>query len=337
MKPIQYIVLIILAMNLLACKAMKALDATLEMNKKMDEMNKKMATMDEMNKKMGTMEKMDTKMGSMVDAVAMQKLGLAVDHAMKESHISVAQSLAGAKIFGETANTDQITGFFKAWFSTIDTLAKKIAPLQDAIKVLVEKESKGPLSEPEKLELRGLRTKLAPDEEKYRSWYYGLGAIAYMLPQEKIVEIVNSQISNPGTYENIAYGILALRGQFIELVVFAGAVMSSVMNSDDRNKQITNLAQLQDAVNGFINFNYLMNLDFKDQIYHRIPGYPFGPIPAKDRDFAESLKLLKEVIEKQIDCKHLKDNRGQAIFNWVLEKLNPMFEKLQIAPPAKSC
>lgn len=163
-----------------ACQVPKAVDAAVNMESKLDEMN--------------------GKMGKMNDAIRLQKMGIALEQTMNEKTYLPSMAVPGATILTETATAEEIVKLVFVWLRNIDSLdnANYTPGYSGEQREALVKE----------MEEQGRELK-----KKKRSWYYGLLAISYTVPTTKLSEIIEAQITKRGQYEETAYQILAMRGQ----------------------------------------------------------------------------------------------------------------------------
>ena len=269
---LQLFILLSLASGLSACKAMKALDATIAMNKKMDETNRSIqATNDAMQ---AMKNEMLSAMGKTNQGIDLQKIAIALDHTVRKDHVHPSQAMAGAKTLVEAATANQL----------ID------------IALIQMKAINGELIE---LKL----------EEKV-SLAYSLNAIAYSTPPEKIAEIITTHIQGRSNREDVAYAFLAYRAQLTYLMLVADLLKPYGGKETDRRKTPHNYAKLDDIVNNVVLYHSFYDLPFANLILHDSPKETeFSVLRFDSRK--DTMLAIKYAIENWLDCARVKENPGR--------------------------
>jgi hypothetical protein len=312
----------------ISCKATKAIDSTIDMNKKMDEMLKKM---DQTNRQMGGMEKvtgngmngMSEQMGEMLVAMKeMLKLGdkagelellLAFDKTVKKGFNHPSEAAIGATKFTEVATADQLIDVTYVYVRTLTGV-------------------------PEDL---GHKNKKLTDEEK-QSLLYGMMAIAYTIPPEKLQEIIQTHIVGNTKRIDIAKMFLAFRAQMLNLLITAdltGPYIKEVLMSEtiSRRQKLTNFGKLKDVVQNYLYFNELFTLEFKDDIYHDLQPTPFKLTETDASVLKMQVEALKHAIENWLDCAEVSTPEGKDQLNDIILELKGYFEQHQVELPNKQC
>lgn len=163
-----------------ACQVPKAVDAAVNMEGKMDGMDKKM--------------------GKTYEAIRLQELATALDKTINDKTYLPSQAVPGATIFNDVATADEIV---KVVFATM----RNIEGIENGTY------APGYPSYQRDALMKDLEDQSRQHKKLKKSWYNGLLALSYTIPAAKLAEIVEMQITREGQFEETAYQILALRGQ----------------------------------------------------------------------------------------------------------------------------
>ena len=196
------------------CHAGKAIDATINMDKKMNDMGAKT-------------DALDDKMGYMKSSIRKQTLKHALEETINDKTQVITQAFAGATVFGETATPEEIIKTTYVYLKSIDLLKENnnYAPGFGG-------DTPG---QKEHLDKMKLETKL-----KRKSWYLGVAALAWATPKEKVSEIIKTEIEQKGPYEATAYKFLALRSMVVYIRI-NGLDMENVSNINQLSEEVEKL------------------------------------------------------------------------------------------------
>lgn len=322
MRTLGFLILCFSLSMSIGCKAIKSLDSVIKMEKKMDEMNQKMDRMENMDKGLnktnttmdGMIVTMDELLGEMKKMIKLAdklelvigfKLGVDLDH----THPATA--MPGAKELTKAATIEELLD----------------------ITYLQMKRIKGfDLGEGRKLSF----------EEKM-SLAYSLNAIGYMMPAEKLEQMIDEEITGKGARINEAYILLAFRAQLLLPLLLDDIIMP--MNAEDTTP--INLSQLEDYTEKFVNYFNLLDSPFADKIKH--PGieiltedyeievkYAFDlmtVVETMGENYSKDslINAISYTINSRLSCSSDEQGRLEAIYY----DLEPHFDGASL--PTKQC
>ncbi len=233
------------------------------------------AGLNSMPEKTGEMSK---KMDQTNDSVRMQKMAIALDQLEKpenQARISPVPTglLAWAKVFAEAAKPSELAEFFYVSIKGLEEvnpatgLDKDGMPIDytDADKARVRLQKMASLS--------------------------GLMAIAAFAQQEKIDEIIATEIKGNGRFQEASLAMLALRASFLRDTLLA----QSLNVRTDSAKVLTNSGMMNEALKYLYQLDQISRLPFHDDIYVKIEEKGYGLISFEERQDLAGQKATAEI------------------------------------------
>lgn len=329
LRRLSLTIVIFSIISILACKANKALDSTIEMKDQTKEMlgeikktNGQMGGMDKsLNKTNDSMDGMTVIMKELLQSMKeMLELGdkakdleksLALEQTVRLDHDHPANAIAGATKLTKAATVEEILSIVRLQMKRIDGY--------------------GAASEDGK--------KMALTAEQKESLAYSLNAIGYKMPPEKVREMIEEHIMKQSPLVKYALTLLAYRAQTLSLIILSELFGQMGDNVPEEKKVTTNFPLLEESTQKALHYIEIVDLGMSEKIKHNATEkYKFSLVETvKGISPAQVLETVKFALEKRLECEYVSSAEGEERLSDFINWVHPYFEKHSVDLPNKQC